>query len=889
MTRLRMLASRIRALFSMRAIDREFEQELESHEQLLTEENLRRGMSPDEARRAARLRLGNPASLREANHDQRGLPFVESTLRDVAYAIRMLRNSPGFALIAILTLALGIGANAAIFRVADAALFRPLPFPHPGKLVELQNAYADPRAWKSDTADPTHWWVAAPAIASVADYTTGYADLEQSGTPGQVLATLTTAQFFRVLGIPPLLGRTYTAREADSHAAVAVVGYQFWWQHLGGSPAALGRTIHLNGHQFRVIGVMPRGFSFPEEAQVWIPYRADSVGFFTASAIVLQTVARLRPSASLAQAQADLNVVYHRIQKAYPDMFPSPKNLPQISPGFHFRFGVTVVPLRQALYGRSRLPLLFLLLSAAMVWLVACANLAGLMLARTSARQEELVIRAALGATPWRLMRLLWLESVGLAVAGGAAGVALAVVALRVLLPWAPSSIAPAVATGDWPRMLAFVFLLTFVSTLLFGLAPAAAASWPSLRALTERGQGSRTVTPGSRRARQVLLGAETALTLALLVAAGLLIKSFWRLSSQPEGFDANHVLTALVPLPSTWSVKKQALFYSAVIERVAALPGVEGAALGSCLPARHMALGLLSLLPADHPGASRPVGAVGCTVSPQYFQVLRIPVVAGRVFTTADIGKGQTAAILNAAAARKLWPGKLALGQRFGLAGQGPKIEFRHEVVGVVADTRSWGFAYPVFPVFYIPYQKGTFGRTFLLARTSVPPASLASAFRSAVWSVDKTVPVVGVETLRQRMARTISAEHFRTWLCAGFAALALILACVGIFGVVSYEVSRRTREIGIRMALGARAEQVTGMMLFRGILAVWIGAAVGLGGAFALSRWLASLLFHLQPTDPEVFVGAVALVLVIATTAVWLPARRASRIDPVRALRHE
>ncbi len=690
-----------------------------------------------------------------------------------------------------------------------------------------------------------------------------------------------------MLGVPPLFGRTYTAHEADAHTAVAVVGFRFWQQHLGGSPAALGKTIHLNGHQFRVIGVMPRGFSFPRNAQVWIPYRAKPSGFFTASVIIFQTIARLRSSVSLAQARADLNVIYHRLQKD--GIYTSPKNLPKISPGWRFIFGVTVVPLRQALYGRSRLPLLFLLLSAAMVWLVACANLAGLMLARTSARQEELVIRAALGATPWRLMRLLWLESLALAVAGGAAGVSLAVVALRVLLPWAPSSIAAAGATGDWPRVLAFVFLLTFASTLLFGLAPAAAASWPSLRGLTERGQGSRTTTPGGRRARQVLLGAETALTLALLIAAGLLIKSFWRLSSQPEGFDPRHVLTVLVPLPSTWSVKKQTLLYSAVIERVAALPGVEAAAVGSCLPARHMALGMVGLLPADHPGSSRPVGAVECTVSRRYFQVLRIPVVAGRVFTTADIGKGQAAAILNAAAARKLWPGGIALSRRFGLTGLGPKIEFPHEVIGVVADTRSWGFTMPAFPVFYVPYQLGTFGRTFLLARTSVPPASLASAFRSAVWSVDKTVPVLGIETLRQRIARTISAQHFRTWLCAGFAALALILACVGIFGVVSYEVSRRTREIGIRMALGARAEEVTGMMLRRGILAVWIGAAVGLGGAFALSRWLASLLFHLQPGDPEVFASAAALVLLVATAAAWLPARRAARVDPNVALRHE
>ncbi len=820
------------------------------------------------ARIPALDRLAERAAERQRR--RHGLPAsLAGFWSDFLYALRLLRRDRGFAAIAIATLALGIGANTAVFRVTDAALFRPLPFPHPDKLVELENLEIDTAGLSDAKIDPTHWWSAAPSIDAMAAYSSDDADLQAAGAAEQVSATLTSAEFFRVLGISPMLGRAYTAEEADSHAAVAVVGFDVWRERLGGAPSALGKTVELNGHPLEVIGVMPPGFSFPQGAQVWVPYPANALGFFSSTAFFCETVARLRSWGSLARARSDLDLAYQRILAPHP-----------ATPTF------TVIPLHQALYGSSRLPLLLLLLSAGMVWLVACANLAGLMLARTTARQQELVIRAALGASPWRLMRLLWIETLALAGAAGVISVALAWGTLRALMPWVPTSVSTAAAAGDWPRVIAFVFGLTFLSTLLFGLVPAAAAAWPSLRALIEKTQGSRTATPGGQRARQVLLGAETALTLALLVAAGLLIKSFWKLSSQPEGFDPGHVLMASAPLPSAWSNQKKELFYSAAIERIGALPGVETAAAGSCLPGMG-AFGIIDFSPADE--LSTRVGMVRCEVSTKYFQALSIPLLTGRAFTPADDQSGRNTTILNGAAAEQLWPGKAPVGRIFGFAAGKGKLLYPQEVVGVAASTRSWGFADPAFPSLYVPYGRGTMGRLFLLARTSVPPEALASALRGAVWSVDKSVPVTGIETLDQAMAKSISAEHFRAWLSGAFAALALALACVGIFGVVSYDVSRRTREIGIRMALGARGRQVTGMMLRRGMLGVWIGAAVGLGGAFALARWLASLLFQMQPLDPEVFAGAALLVLLAGGTAAWLPARRATKIDPSSALRYE
>jgi putative ABC transport system permease protein len=806
---------------------------------------------------------------------------------DFCYALRVLGRNPGFTAIAILTLALGIGANAAIFRIANAVLFRSLPFPHADKLVELRNAASDSKAAKSDL-DPTHWWTAAPALDSVARYSSDFANLEDAETPGQVAVTVTTGRFFRVMGVAPLIGRVYAAEEADAHAPVAVIGYKLW-RRFAGRASALGKTLELNGREFHVIGIMPSGFSFPSGSEVWIPYPKSEFSFFAGPVVLNQIIARLRAWANTVQAQSEVDVLYRRLQKAHPDVFPSPKNLPKGTAQLHFNFGVTVIPLRQFLYGDVRLPLLFLLLSAAIVWLVACANLAGLILVRTTVRQEEMAVRSALGASAWQLMRMLWLESLVLAAGGGALGVALAAAFLRALLPWVPSSIVSITAASDWPRLAAFVFLLSFGSTLLFGLMPAAAASWPSLIALVEHRRGGRVVTPGGQRARQVLLGAETAVTLALLVAAGLLIKSFWCLSSQPQGFDPHHVLTASVPLPSSWSDEKKALFYRAVIRRIDALPGVEAAGVGSCLPSGHVRIGILELVPADESASARPVGAVGCAVSSKYFNAMRIPVIGGRSFTAEDTVKGQAAAILNVAAAKQLWPGQLAVGRTFGLSGLGPKPEFQHKVIGVVGDTRSWGFTVPTLPIFYVPYEQGTFGQMFVVVRTELPPDGLASALRSAVWSVDKAVPVLGIESMQQRMAQSISAEHFRAWLSVGFAALALVLACVGIFGMVSYDVARRTREIGIRMALGAGAGQVTQMMLRRGVLAVLTGAAVGLGGAYALGHWLASLLFPLQPTDHEVFIIAVLVVVLAATVAAWLPARLAARVAPAEALRHE
>jgi putative ABC transport system permease protein len=882
---LRTLAARLRGLFENRRAEIELDDEIEAHLRLLTERYVRQGMTQDEAASAARHQFGNVTLLQEANREMRGFRFIETFLQDLRYGVRMLRRNPGFTCVAVLTLALGIGANTAIFSVVNAVLLRSLPYRDPDRLVRV--SYYRERLGIDFAlgAEFLEWRDQAKAFEQIAAYRFDTADLSGDGEPERLAAGRISADLFATLGVAPALGRPFTsAEEIAGGPPVVILSDGLWRRRFGGDPQVIGRAITLDGQSRTVIGIMPDGFRFSEKPELWLPLALDVTENLNRKQIVrVGVIARLKTGVTPEAARADLSVILDRQQQAFPKIYSR-----------YVGLQVRVTELIESLVGNVRLALLVLLGAVVCVLLIACANVANLLLARSAARQKEMAIRAAVGAGRLRLVRQLLTESLLLSLLGGAAGLLAAKWGVKLLVAMSPDWIARIEESRVDGRVLGFTCAVMVLTGLLAGIFPALQASKAdvneTLKAQSTIG-GARSGRGGLQRALPALMITELALALVLLVGAGLMSKSFLRLLDVPKGFNPDGVLTlVLSPNPAKYpdgSPQRNAYCREA-LARVQALPGIQFAGLASKTPLE----GVYELMWFQIEGRPPFEQGEGPTVdvnliSPDYFQTMGIELRAGRQFTIQDETAPPRVIIINETMARRLFPNENPVGHRL-LMGKAPRT-----IVGVVSDTRHLSLDQEVRLEVYQPS-----GSARNLAVRVAPgqnnPASisvLAAAIRNQVRSIEPNEPVNQVVALDDRLSksRAVAGRRFQVLLLGIFAAVALVIATVGIYGVISYAVSQRTHEIGIRMALGAQVGDVLRMVIWRGMRLTLISVVVGLAASLALTRVMKNLLFQVKTTDPATYALIALLLVGVALIASYIPARRATKVDPLQALRHE
>jgi len=803
---------------------------------------------------------------------------MEALIQDIGYSLRRLRKGPGFALVAVATLALGIGANAAIFSAVNAVLLRPLPYPEPGRLMVVNHV------WKGQptVVSPQNFLdfqKEAKSFEALAVYDRGGATLTGRGEPVQVPTGETSVAFFDVLRVSPALGRFFRPGENDpGQHRVVVLSQGLWRERLGGDPGAVGQDLVLDGVPHRIIGVAPSGFDFPRGRSLWLPleyherFRTQSRGAWFLSAI-----GRLRAGISPESARAEAATIGARLAKAYPDANEG--------------VGLTVRPLHEAMVGKVRTPLFVLLGAVGLVLLIVCANVANLLLSRAVAREGELAVRSAMGAGRARLVRQLLTEACVLGALGAAAGLIVAAWGGELILALQPRDV-PRLDEIRLDRVVvAFTVACAFLTTLVFGTLPALLATRRSSAvALREGGRGLLSGRGG--RVRRGLAVAEMALAVALLAGAGLLLRSFSQLRQVDPGFQSESALVFRLSLPASRYPDGPARtqFQGRAFEALDALPGVESAAATIGIPLRGFSFNFSFLVDGrPEPPAGQWPSLETRVVTASYFRTLGIPVIHGRGFAETDDAAAPRVVVLSREAARRHFSGEDPIGQRIRL-GWGPSTDaVGGTVVGVVGDVKEGGLDDEPLAEIYLPYAQKPVEGLDVVLRTSVPPLSLAAAVRGAVRHLDPDLPVARLETLSQIVAASIAEPRFYTTLLTAFAGTALFLAALGLFGVISVGVSQRTREIGVRMALGARAGDVLRLVLREAATLAMVGIAVGLGAALVLSRTLGTLLFNLSPTDPVAFAAAPLVLLLTAVVAAMLPARRAAHIDPIEALRSE
>ncbi|HEY9433307.1 MAG TPA: ABC transporter permease [Blastocatellia bacterium] len=804
---------------------------------------------------------------------------MQSFWQDLRYGARMLLKNPGFTLITVLTLALGIGANTAIFSVINGVLLSALPYPQPEQLAMV---WCDNRRQgipDDITSYPNFvdWRDRNKTFQGMAGVMSDGYNLTGTGEPEDISAATVSINFFQLIGVNPMLGRVFTAEEEQpGKDKVIVLSHSLWQRRFGGDPGILNKTISLSEVPYVVVGIMPPGFQFPENTEMWGPLapdegmRAARFGFF------LPVVGRLKPGVTRAQAQADLDVIANQIEKQFPGMAG---------------YGVNVVPVLENTVGPIRRALMILFVAVLFVLLIACANVANLLLARATVRQREVAVRAALGAGRWRIVRQLLTESMLLAVLGGALGALLAWWALRLLVDLSPANIPRLETIRLDGRVLWFTLALSLLTGMIFGLAPALQTSHLKLSdALKE---GGRTGAGGLRaqRIRGVFIVAEVALTLALLVGAGLLVRSFWRLQNVNPGFKTDHLLTLRVTLCcSKYNQGAQAVsFYERLQERLAALPGVVAVSAASYIMLRKLtnsASFTIENRPRDPSelALELPIDRV----LPNYFQTMGIQLLQGRAFTAQDSRDSPRVAIVNETFAKRYFSNEDPVGKRFTFGGGGPNARWI-TIVGVVRDTKRQGVDQPVRIESWMPLAQSPSGSTDVVLRTTGDPLALGNAVREAVWSLDRDLPIPKTQTMEQILSERVAQRRLNMLLLGLFALVALILAAVGIYGVMNYAVTQRTNEIGVRMALGAQTRDVLRLIVRQGMTLVLVGVVIGLAATFALTRLMASLLFGVSATDPMTFAAIAALLIGVALVACLIPARRATKVDPMVALRYE
>jgi predicted permease len=786
---------------------------------------------------------------------------------DLRYALRQLRRAPGFALVVALVLALGIGVNTAIFSVVNAVLLRDLPYRAADRLVMAFTTYPDFGHSSTSLPDFLDWRAGFRGTGDLAAFGNASYNVTGDGAPERAKGAAVTADYFRVLGAPPAHGRAFTPdEERGAMPGVAMLGHGFWQRRFNGDPRVVGGTITLNGIPRTIVGVAPATLTLPDAPDVLVPLRTDSA--FGRRAEYLKVIGRLGPGVTLEQGRAVLATVNRRLQAQYPETNSE-------------RLTIDLVPMRDEIVGAARPALLVFMGAVGLVLLVACANIANLLLVRATVREREVAVRTALGASRGRVFRQFLVESLVLALAGGVAGLALAAAIVRLLRATATDAIPRLGEVGLDARALAFTLVLSVGTGLLFGIAPALRLAREQVQQ-TLRG-GGRGIAGGAGRLRAGLVLAEVALSVVLLVGAGLLLRSFVELQRVQPGFDAERVLTFQVSLPSTAypSVDTQVRpFWNGLLERARGLPGVRTAAVTSTIP-----LTGANYLTFDVAGREAQPGEdlQPFMVSDGYFRAMGVPIVRGRTFTAADGAGAPRVAVINAEAARRFWPGRDPIGARITT---GDTTDYM-TIVGVVADVRQEGMSAKPYPQLYGVAAQNPMRAMYVVVRTAGDPNALAGAMRRAVAALDPQLPVYNVATMQERVAQSVARPRVTAVLVALFGASALGLAAFGIYGVVAFSVAQRTRELGVRVAVGARPGDVVRLVVRQGMQPAVAGVAVGLVVALAAARLIAGLLFGVGAADPLTFAGVALFLAGVALAATWLPARRATRVSPLEALR--
>jgi putative ABC transport system permease protein len=798
---------------------------------------------------------------------------METLLKDIRYGVRGLLKRPGFTAVAVITLALGIGVNTAIFSVVNAVLLRPLVYADPARLVtfrsnqsalDLEDIQKQSRAFSSFGGE----------VKQPLDYTAG-------GEPIKFQVGQVTGGYFETLGVKVERGRFISADDDKTGAPyVAVLSNKLWRQQFGGDPQIVGKTIPLSGNVYTIVGVMPASFASPRDnTEAWTAVHVSNpVAANFRGVHFLRTYARLAPGVSLEQARAEMQLIDKSLAEQYP---ADNKNRSSV-----------LIPLHERIVGQSRQSLLVLFAAVSLVLLIACANFANLLLARAAEREREFVIRTALGAGRWRLIRQLLTESVLVSLAGGAIAVLLAIWATSLLVALQPENLPRVQEIGVDGRVLAFTFGVSVLTGIVFGLLPAWTASRSVVGDALKEGGRSATAGGARQRLRSTFVVVELAIALILLVGAGLLIKTFWILRSVEPGFNSDHLLTMRVELPEARykEVDKQTRFRNATLGGINSLPGVQ-AAMVSELPLSGDSLnhdfvidGRPPLNPGDEPSLETR------SVLGDYFRTMQIPLRLGRDFAPQDFAdKAPLVGIANDAMVKQYFANEDPLGKRIRWA-RDPEVHWI-TIVGVAGDVKHFGLDLPEQPALYSPYTQINPWKRWMtvVARTQSSPEAMAQAVKQEIWKVDSQLPITDVKTMNEVSAASFAARRFNMLLLAIFAGLALVLGAVGIYGVMSYAVTQRTQEIGIRMALGARATDVLTLIIKNGLALTLLGVGIGVAGAFALTRLLTTLLFGVTPTDKPTFVAVSLVLIVVALLACYLPARRATKVDPLEALRYE
>lgn len=877
---------RLRSLFRRDDTDRQLDQELRDHIEQKTEFYVSQGMNPQEARRAALVEMGGVEQTKEACRDERRVDWIQDLAQDLHYGVRILRKSPGFAAIAVLTLAVGIGANTTIFSIVEAVLLRSFPYPDPQQLVLVFDVpQKQPDALASISyRDFTELREHNHVFSDLAGNAFHDLTVTGAGEPFIVNIGAVTPEIFSVLGAQPLAGRVLLPEDGRKGAApVAVLCESLWRSRFGSDPRVVGQSITLDMRSFTIVGILPASFRYPDGAahqDAWIPVAQDPLFGPLVSqpgARVLGGVARLKPGVSVEQAQAEMRTMAARLAAEFPAS----------DAGFTIR----VQPYREAVVGNVKSGLLILLGAVGLVLLISCANIANLLLSRATSRMREIAVRLALGASRVRIVRQLLTESAVLGLFGGIAGVLLAIWAVRLLGPFLPPQVTRIGSIHVGAPVLAFAFGLSFAAALVFGLAPALLATPTRLQTNIAEG-GERTGQRGGQQLRSFFAISEIALAMVLLIAGGLLLRSFTLVTAVNPGFDATNVVEAEVSLPRfQYSTPQQwTAFSNALLARLHAQPGFADSALGAPLPMdRQGAAGFPFRIVGHAPLPNGKIPAADyATVSPEYFRVLRIPLLRGRLFSEQDSPEHPKVAIISETLARRYFHDEDPIGRqmKFGFP---PNSDVPREIVGVVGDVRDVALSRQPGPMMYVPFAQEPLWGGEVVVRSSLGAASVAAGIRQAVHAIDKDLPVTDVNTLSDALDRSIAPERFRTFLLASFGAIALILAAVGIFGVITYFVSQRTREVGVRMALGAQRADILRLVLGQATKLAFVGVAIGFAVALLLTRLMASLLYGVSARDPLTF-GAVAILLLgVAACAGYIPASRATRVDPMVALRYE
>ncbi|MGH9684607.1 MAG: ADOP family duplicated permease [Candidatus Acidiferrales bacterium] len=869
--------------------EREMNEELRFHVEQQTAANIAAGIAPKEARRQATVQFGGAEGVKEDCREQRRGFWLETLWADARYSLRMLRRSPGFTIIAVLTLALGIGANTAVFSVVDAVLLKPLPYRDPGRLVVVWESKQNPHNAVSPP-DFLDWRARNSVFEDMAYLADQHVNLTVNGLPEQVDLQKVAANFFDVLGVPPALGPGFTSINGQAgNDKLVILNYALWRGSFGSDPNIIGKRIQINGTGYAIVGVTPPNFdSFipagsltGEHPQMWASFAFPS-SFKDRSKVgrFLTVIARLKPGVNSGRAQAQMSVISAALAQTYPENDGG--------------WRATIVPMQEEITGDMRPALLILLGAVGLVLLIACANLSSLLLSRTPGRRREIAVRTAIGGSRWRIARQLLAESMVLAVIGGSLGIFAAVCGAHALLRTTPRGLLNVPDIPVDTRVLLFTAGITLLAAILFGFLPSYVSAHSEIAASLQDAGRTSSQSRRSRTAHKVFIVAEIALALVLLAGSGLLVQSFVRLVRVNPGFDARNLLTFKLDLPDTKykDDETRIAFFNELLDNLSHLPGVRSATAENLPPfSGFSAWGVATdvLLPgqtAQVPESQRATTAVR-VVAADYFRTMKLPLREGRTFVPAEFAAERHVVIVNEVFAKKFLPKTNPIGQKITIDMKDQNVP--SEIVGVVADVHEANLGVLPWPTAYWPYPELPYSSMSVVVRTATNPLTLVFPARDTVLRMDKDEPISDVATMDRLLSNSVARSRFTMQLFSIFAALALLLASIGIYGVISYSVAQRTREIGIRMALGAQRRDVLRIVVGDGARLAFLGIVIGVAGGLALTRVMTNLLFEVKPTDPAIFAVAAILLAIVALAACYIPARRAMRVDPMVALRYE